>query len=63
MTPEDKAEYKEYVREALTSERRLTDEMFKQRDKAIELLASKAPLMVAVAGFLLALLAYLKAAR
>ena len=59
MTPEDK----DFMDRAMAAERRLTDEMFRQRDRAIELLASKAPLMVAVAGFLLALLAYLKAAR
>ena len=56
MTPEDK----DFIDRALIAERRLTDEMFKQRDKAIELLASKAPLMVAVAAFLLALFSYLK---
>jgi hypothetical protein len=56
----DEPASKEYVKDAIAAERRLTEEQFKQRDKAIELLASKAPLFVAVAGFLLALLAYLK---
>lgn len=51
---------KEYVRDAITAERNLTNEMFKQRDKAIELLASKTPTVIAVAAFLLALLSYLK---
>jgi hypothetical protein len=57
----DEPASKEFVRDAIIAERRLTDEMFRQRDRAIELLASKTPLFVAVAGFLLALLAYLKA--
>jgi hypothetical protein len=54
---------KEYVKDALAAERLIVNEKFASRDKAIELLASKAPLFVAVAAFLLGLLAYLKAAH
>jgi hypothetical protein len=56
-------ETKDFVDREIRHLREKIDEKFTGRDKAIELLASKAPLMVAVAGFLLALLAYLKAAH
>jgi len=51
---------KEFVDRVIAAERRLTDEMFKQRDKAIELLASKVPLFISIAGLLLAVWALLK---
>lgn len=44
---------KDFVDRAIAAERRLTDEMFKQRDKAIELLASKAPMYLAIASMIL----------
>jgi hypothetical protein len=54
---------KEFVRDEVSHLKELMRKEFEGRDKAIELLASKTPLFVAVAGFLLALLAYLKAAH
>ena len=54
--PEESAS-KEFVRDAIKAEHDLTDEKFKSRDKAIELLASKAPIFIALASMLLAALA------
>lgn len=53
-------EIKDFVDRAIAAERVLTNEMFKQRDKAIELLASKVPLIISVVGMLLAAAAYFK---
>lgn len=59
----DEQASKEYVRDEIKHLRELMYVEFSGRDKAIELLASKVPLVLGAAGFLLALLAYLKAGR
>jgi hypothetical protein len=56
----DEPATKEFVDRAVAAERRLTDEMFRQRDKAIELIASKVPLYISIAGMLMAAWALLK---
>lgn len=45
---------------AIAAEARVTNEKFASRDKAIELLASKVPLIISVLGLLLAAAAYFK---
>jgi hypothetical protein len=56
----DEPASKEFVLREIAHLEKNINEKFASRDKAIELLASKAPLYIAIAGFLLALLAYLK---
>lgn len=48
---------KDFVDREILHERELTDEKFKSRDKAIELLASKVPTFLSIVGVLLAALA------
>jgi hypothetical protein len=55
----DEAITKDFVDRAIAAERQLTDEKFKSRDKAIELLASKAPTYIALAALALGLAGFL----
>ena len=50
----------DFVDRVIKHERELTDEKFASRDKAIMLLASKVPLVISIAGLLLAAMAYFK---
>ena len=56
----DESVTKDFVDRAIAAERRLTDEMFKQRDKAIELLASKLPMIVSILAAAIAVWAAVK---
>lgn len=51
---------KDFVDREITHLKELMKEKFEGRDKAITLLASKVPLIVSIAGLLLAAMAYFK---